>query len=143
MSDVITITDHEVRTKEKRIVLVKPAHKVVRVVINKGPKGDKGDPGTNTDISDTTLTTIISNLFGGGIKIITGLQMDSLNTYMNSDLAQKLVVFYNGINRFLLPGTEWIYMTNLDGDVTGIRIVGGGPYTVNDVFVIFPNPSGP
>lgn len=83
---------------------------------------------------------LASYFFGVGIKTITGAQLDSENIYLNSDLVNNLVVFYNGINRFLLYGTEWEYVLNGDNNVVGIQILIAATFTSEDVFLIFPNP---
>lgn len=78
--------------------------------------------------------------FGTGIKTIDGSQLDSENTYYNSDLINNLVVFYNGLNRFLLYSTEWEYVLNVDNNVIGVQILLDVTFTSEDVFLIFPNP---
>lgn len=83
---------------------------------------------------------LLASTFGTGILTINGTQLDSEGIYLNSDLINDLVIFYNGISRFLNHGTEWGYELNVDNQVVGIQILGGGVYTVDDVFLIFPNP---
>lgn len=86
------------------------------------------------------INCINSGIFGIGILTITGAQLDSENTYYNSDLINDLVVFYNGMNRFLLYSTEWEYVLNVDNNVIGVKILLDVTFTSEDVFLIFPNP---
>jgi hypothetical protein len=91
----------------------------------------------------TVKACLLNTFFGGfGIKIITGEDLDVDNKYFSSDFSQKLVVFYNGVNRFLLRGTEWDYILNGSGEVIGIQILITATFTSDDVFFIFPNPNG-
>lgn len=93
---------------------------------------------------------LLDQIFGTGILPIDGSQLDGSNQYMNSDLINQLVIFYNGINRFLLhdnddetyPASEWKYLKDVDGNVNGLQILIPGTYTDADIFTIFPNPNG-
>lgn len=82
--------------------------------------------------------------FGAGILTINGSQLTA-NKYLNSSLINKLVIFYNGFNRFMLhdsndetyPASEWKYVAG------GIEIlIPGATFTSADIFTIFPNPGG-
>jgi len=86
------------------------------------------------------INCIKGNIFGAGILTITGDQLDSENKYYNSDLINDLVVFYNGVNRYLISATEWKYILNVDNNVIGVEIVFDGIFTSEDIFLIFPNP---
>lgn len=93
---------------------------------------------------------LLDELLGVGILIINGSQLDGSNQYLNTDLINQLVVFYNGINRFLLhdnnnetyPTSEWKYLKDGGGNVVGIQILIPATFTSNDIFIIFPNPNG-
>lgn len=95
------------------------------------------------DIKECLESTIITRLFGIGILTINGTQLTD-GIYLNSDLINDLVVFYNGINRFLIRTVEWDYVIlndNVVGDnVVGVQILIGANWTAEDVFLIFPNP---
>lgn len=95
---------------------------------------------TWADIKECLLSGLVADFFGPGILTITGAQLDSERIYLNSDLINDLVVFYNGINRFLIRTTEWDYVLNVDNDVVGIQILIAATFTSEDVFLIFPNP---
>ena len=92
---------------------------------------------------------LLDQIFGPGILTIDGTQLDVSNQYLNSDLINQLVVFYNGINRFLLhdnnnetyPTSEWKYLKS-GSDVVGIQILIPATFGSVDVFTIFPNPNG-
>ncbi len=81
--------------------------------------------------------------FGVGILTINGSQLVA-NQYLNSSMINKLLIFYNGINRFLLhdnsnetyPTSEWKYVSG------GIEILIPATFTSADIFTIFPNPGG-
>lgn len=88
----------------------------------------------------TVKNCLIQSVFGVGIQTINGTQLDGENIYLNSDLINSLVVFYNGINRFLIYGTEWEYVLNSDNNVVGIKILINATFGVDDIFLIFPNP---
>lgn len=97
----------------------------------------------------TIKNCLLAQLFGDGIETVYGDQLDVSNQYLNSDLINQLVVFYNGINRFLLhdnnnetyPTSEWKYVKS-GTDVVGIQILIPTTFTSADVFTIFPNPNG-
>lgn len=84
---------------------------------------------------------LITSLFGDGIETINGTQLGGDNKYFNSDLVNNLVIFYNGINRFLIYSTEWEYILNGDNNVIGIQILIDATFGVDDIFLIFPNPT--
>jgi hypothetical protein len=97
----------------------------------------------------TLKNCILAQLFGDGIETINGSQLDGSNQYMNSDLIDQLLVFYNGVNRFLIhddsdetyPASEWKYLKS-GTDVIGIQILIPAVFTSADIFTIFPNPNG-
>lgn len=80
------------------------------------------------------VNCIVGKIFGVGTEVITGAQLNGSNQYINAGMIGSLDVFYNGLNRFLLRGSEWDYVTN------GISILLPGSYTSADYFVIIPNP---
>lgn len=97
----------------------------------------------------TVKGCILSGIFGTGILTITGADLDGSNQYFNSSLINQLVVFYNGINRFLLhnnsdetyPASEWKYIKS-GVNVIAIQILIPVTFSSADVFTIFPNPNG-
>lgn len=76
---------------------------------------------------------IIKCIFGAGILTITGDELDGSMQYINPNMLTSLVVYYNGVSRYLVEGTEWDYVTN------GIQILIPGTNTPEDYFIIFPN----
>lgn len=78
---------------------------------------------------------LIRCLFGNGINTITGDQLDGDRQYINPNLSDSLVVYYNGVSRYLVEGEEWGYVSN------GIIILIQTEFGPNDFFIIFPNPS--
>lgn len=92
---------------------------------------------------------LLDQIFGPGILTINGTQLDGSNQYLNSDLIDQLLVFYNGINRFLLhdngnetyPTSEWKYVKS-GSSVVGIQILIPATFGASDIFTIFPNPNG-
>jgi hypothetical protein len=152
-NDVFTITDcdENKHPSTKRIRLVKPCHKVVRVVVRKGRccdcnstdnggGGGGGDNGGGTTIDTQTITDIICSFFGAGTVFVYGNQFDNSNIYLNSDFINSLTVFYNGANRYLIYGTEWEYVRNAEYNVVGVKILLNANFTHEDVFVIAPDP---
>lgn len=77
-------------------------------------------------------------LLGPGIITITGDQLNSQNEYYNSSLVDSLVVYYNSLG-YLNYGSQFEYITDVDGDVIGIRILIPAVFGSDDEFVIFPN----
>lgn len=89
----------------------------------------------------STLRNCLANtFFGSGSIYITGEDLDSEGIYLNSSLPNELLLFYNGLPKFMIPNTEWIRLENGDGEVVGIQILTGIAYTSDDVFVIIPSP---
>ena len=97
----------------------------------------------------TLKNCLLTQLFGDGIETINGSQLNGSNQYLNSDLINQLVIFYNGLNRFLLhdnndetyPASEWAYVKS-GTDVVGVEILIPATFTSADIFTIFPNPNG-
>jgi len=77
---------------------------------------------------------LATKFFGDGIKTITGLQLDGSNRFIDANMSTSLVVFYNGVSRYLVRGSEWDYVAN------GIQILIPGTFGSQDFFIIFPNP---
>lgn len=82
-------------------------------------------------------------LLGPGIVMFNGGQLTGSNQFAVSALdGFKELLFYNGINRFLLydsnnpayPQSEWKPLAG-----GGVQILIPGTYTSSDVFFIFPN----
>lgn len=88
----------------------------------------------------TLRNCLATDFFGSGAIYITGEDLDSEGVYLNSSLPNDLLLFYNGLPKFMIPSTEWVTAVNGDGDVVGIKILTGVAYTSDDVFVIIPSP---
>lgn len=88
---------------------------------------------------DTFKCCLTYELFGVGIITITGANLDVDNKYINTGLAQSLLVYGSGVPDFLQYGTEWTYVFNSAGRVEGVEIL--LPFTDTDRFILFPNPS--
>lgn len=82
---------------------------------------------------------LISSIFGVGVITITGDDLDADNIYLNSGLIDNLLIFYNGLGRYLNDG-EWQYEVNGGGSVVGIQILIDAQFTSADIFLIIPNP---
>lgn len=79
---------------------------------------------------------LLKCLFGDGINTITGDDLDGSNQYIDPNMSTKLVVYYNGVSRYLVENTEWEYVAN------GIKILIPATFGSQDYFIIFPNPNG-
>lgn len=88
----------------------------------------------------TIFACIQSKLFGEGGITINGTQLDGSNIYTDSNMPPLVIIFYNGIGRFLLYGTEWKYVNNVDTS-GGIQILIPGIFGASDFFTILPNPN--
>lgn len=80
---------------------------------------------------------LINQVFGAGILVITGSQLDGANKYFNSDLIDILLVYASNIPNFLKRPSQWDYVLS-GSEVVGVEIKTG--YDPTDVFIIFPNP---
>lgn len=76
-------------------------------------------------------------LLESGIFLVYGNELVD-GAYENTDyVGIELVVFYNGINRYLIPTTEYTII-----ETGGFQIntdIFGSVFTEADVFVVFPN----
>lgn len=91
----------------------------------------------------TLKECLYTALLGPGIVMFNGSQLNGSNQFAVSALdGFKEVLFYNGINRFLVydsnnpiyPTSEWVPLAG-----GGVQILIPGTYTTNDIFFIFPN----
>lgn len=87
----------------------------------------------------TVKGCIVSQLFGGGSLTFTGDMLNGSNIYTNASLPPLILLYYNGIGRFLTYGTEWKYVNNTD-TTSGIQILIGGSFTSADYFTAVANP---
>lgn len=95
-----------------------------------------GDTGISTiGFGVRKWNDLVKCLFGPGIQTFTGDVLDGSNQYINPNLVQKLVVFYNGVSRYLIENYEWQKIPN------GIKITIDQVFGPNDYFIIFPNPA--
>ncbi len=90
----------------------------------------------------TIFACIQSKFFGEGGITILGTQLDGSNIYTDPNLPLDVIIFYNGIGRFLIIGTEWKYVNNVDTG-SGIQILIPGTFGASDFFTILPNPNNP
>ena len=86
---------------------------------------------------------LFAALLGPGIIMFRGNQLNGSNEFQVTALdGFNEVVFYNGVNRFLIydsnnptyPQSEWIPLSG-----GGVQILIPAAFTVDDVFFIFPN----
>lgn len=88
----------------------------------------------------TLFACIQAKLFGEGAITITGDQLNGSNQYFNSNMPPLALVFYNGLGRFLVYGTEWKYINNTD-TTGGVQILIPSTFGSSDYFTIIPNPN--
>lgn len=89
----------------------------------------------------TIVQCLLQRIFGTGALDVLGTSFDGSGKYFNSDLINSLLVFHNGIARFLILGTEWAYLFDVYGNVNGIQVlVGIDP--ADNIFIL-PNPVNP
>lgn len=90
----------------------------------------------------TVFACIQSKFFGDGGLTITGDQLNGSNQYFNTDMPLDILIFYNGLGRFLIYGTEWKYINNTDTS-GGIQILIVSIFGPSDYFTILANPNNP
>lgn len=90
----------------------------------------------------TVLACIQSSFFGEGSITITGDQLTGPNEYIDSNLPLNVIIFYNGVGRFLITGSEWKYINNVDTSA-GIQILIPSTFGPSDYFTILADPNNP
>lgn len=88
------------------------------------------------------LSCIQASFFGEGSITITGDQLDGSNIYTDPNLPLNVIIFYNGVGRFLISGTEWKYVNNVDTS-SGIQILIPSTFGPTDYFTILADPNNP
>jgi hypothetical protein len=90
----------------------------------------------------TIFGCIQTRLFGEGGLTILGTDLDINNEYFNTDMPTDILIFYNGLGRFLIYGSEWKYINNTDTS-NGIKILIASTFGASDYFTILANPNNP
>ena len=87
----------------------------------------------------TVKGCLITQLFGGGSLTFTGDMLNGSNIYTNASLPPLILLYYNGLGRFLIYGTEWKYVNNTNTSA-GIQVLIPSSFTSADYFTAVANP---